>query len=282
LLLALLHFLMKSLPPGLVRKRSLPLATRENRVSLLMWMNVTGWRYRPGSCSVRMIQRPQLGLARPGAQLMVVGVVEGRHWLQIMLPDDSAVGFIHAEAITAAASAVGMPLDAETTSGTGQRQPRDFGYGDLPDRPAGRPSGGRGRFAGSVRDPTAKEPDRHAYVPIAKRRPVQLQITRWHGPRPVELVNGVARIMENASADYRHQQDEAEKNRRGIWATTGGHEVPAFARLAQWVGRMPSGEDPRAPTQPGIGSMFDDDGIAQAIDKNSSGRRSGTACSIDG
>jgi hypothetical protein len=81
------------------------------------------------------------------------------------------------------------------------------------------------------------------------------------------LVNGVARVTENASADYRHQQEEAEKNRRGIWATTGNHDVPAFARLAQWVGRMPSGEDPRAPTQPGIGSMFDDEGIAQAIDK---------------
>jgi len=188
--------------------------------------------------------------------------------LQIMLPDDSAAGFIHAEAITAAASAVGMPLDAETTvpeqvnGSPGILDTATF----LIDRQVVHLADVEG-----LPDPYATELQKNLTSSLTCR----LQsVGQYNCKLPdgtdlalVELVNGVARIMENASTDYRHQQDEAEKNRRGIWATSGGHQVSAFARLAQWVGRMPSGEDPRAPTQPGIGSMFDDDGIAQAIQR---------------
>jgi hypothetical protein len=83
----------------------------------------------------------------------------------------------------------------------------------------------------------------------------------------LELVNGVARATEKAPAEYHHQQVEAENNHRGVWGMAGGPKVSAFAHLAQWVGRMPSGEDPRAPSQPGIGSLFDEAGVADAIDK---------------
>jgi hypothetical protein len=221
-----------------------------------------------------VLQKPNdsaapLGMVRPGAELMVIGVVEGRHWLQIMLPDESASGYIHAEAITAAASAVGMPLEAEAS---------------VPDQVNGIPGildtatlliDRQVVHLADVEglpDPYATELQKNLTTELTCR--VQ-SIGQYTCKMPdgtdlalVELVNGVARTTEKASADYRHQQDEAQKNHRGVWGGSGDNPTAsAFAGLARWVGRMPSGEDPRTPSDPGIGSVFGEAGVADAIGK---------------
>jgi hypothetical protein len=221
-----------------------------------------------------VLQKPDdsaapLGMVRPGAQLMVVGVVEGRHWLQIMLPDESSAGYIHAEAITAAASAVGMSLEAEAAV------PEEVsgvpGILDtatlLIDRQVVHLADVEG-----LPDPYATELQKNLTSALTCRMQgvgqYACQMPDGTDLALVELVNGVARTTEKASAEYRHQQEDAQKNHRGVWGTAGNNPtVSAFAGLARWVGRMPSGEDPRAPTDPGIGSIFGEPGVADAIGK---------------
>lgn len=224
--------------------------------------------------SAWVLQKPddtaaQLGMVRSGAELMVIGVVEGRHWLQIMLPDDFAAGYIHAEAITAAAAAVGMPLEAEAA---------------VPDEVSGVP--GILDTAtllidqqvvhladlDGLPDPYATDLQKNLTSALSCRMQGDGQYTCKMPDGTdlalVELVNGVARTTENASADYRHQQEEAQTNHRGIWSGSGTTApAAAFAGLARWVGRMPSGEDPRVANDPGIGSIFAEPGVSDAIQK---------------
>jgi hypothetical protein len=211
----------------------------------------------------------QLGLVRPGAQLMVVGVVEGRKWLEINLPDDSATGFIHAETITAAASAVGMPLEAEAA--IPEQVSGIPGILDtatlLIDRQVVHLADVEG-----LPDPYATDLQKNLTTPVTCRlqSPGQYTCKMTDGTdlALLELVNGVARSTETGSAEYHHQQDEAQKNHRGVWGATGANPTAyAFAGLARWVGRMPSGEDPRAAGETGIGSMFDEAGVSDAIEK---------------
>jgi hypothetical protein len=172
---------------------------------------------------------PTIGRLRDGVEILVVGAVADHKWLQIKLPDGQTLGYVptssvpalsgdnaNSDAQTAATPDAAPPADTITghpivrDTGTlvmGHRDIHLFGVqgesGELAD--------GLQRFIGAKGGAVTCEPQGEArYVCLL---PDNTDVAM------VVLLNGAGRMTADAPDIYRDQQIEAQRNKKGIWAS---------------------------------------------------------------
>jgi endonuclease YncB( thermonuclease family) len=171
---------------------------------------------------------PAVARLRAGVPVLVTGVVAGKHWLQVVLPDDVSVGYVHAEAVPELGKPPTTPAGGPTPPG-GPAPPEPGPVTGLPivrDTAtlviAGREirlsgiEGTGGALADGLQQFISASGGQVACKPGDPGRYVCL-LPNGLDLALAALVNGAARAEDGAPEAYRLQQAEARHAHRGIW-----------------------------------------------------------------
>jgi len=153
-----------------------------------------------------------LGEVLTGSDIRVIGVVVNGDWLEVLMSDETTVGYIPSEVVPAAVSPppppiAGHPIMHDTATLTvGDRTFLLAGIEGIPGPPAEEMQ----KYIAANGDSVSC--DAAGLVRYVCFLPDGTDVAR------VALVNGAARLGPNAPTEYSQQRDIAQREKRGIWA----------------------------------------------------------------
>jgi endonuclease YncB( thermonuclease family) len=168
-----------------------------------------------------------LGEVLAGSDIRVIGVVVNGDWLEVLMSDETTVGYIPSEVVPAAVSPppppiAGHPIVRDTATLTvGDRTFLLAGIEGIP-----------GPMAEEMQKYIAGNGDSVSCDAAGLVRYVCFLPDGTDVAR-VALVNGAARLGPNAPAEYAQQSDIAQQEKRGIWSQS----APQPARVIYEVNR---------------------------------------------
>lgn len=180
---------------------------------IIEWVN-QDFRVERGSSIYKAASETSdtVGEVLTGSDIRVIGVVVNGDWLEVLMSDETTVGYIPSEAVPAAVSPPPPPLAGHPTV----LDTATLTIGDRTILLAGI-EGTPGPAAQEMQKYIAANGDNVSCDPAGLVRYVCFLPDGTDVAR-VALVNGAARIGPNAPAEYSQQVDIAQREKRGIWA----------------------------------------------------------------
>jgi len=152
-----------------------------------------------------------LGEVLVGSDIRVVGVVVNGDWLEVLMPDETTVGFIPSAMVPSAISPPSPPISGHPTvhdTATLTVGDRTFLLAGI-DGVSGPAADELQKYIATNGDTVSCDPE--GLVRYVCFLPDGTDVAR------IALVNGAARPTPNAPSEYFLQRDVAQREKRGIW-----------------------------------------------------------------